>query len=219
MSTGDVIAIVAVIVAIGSFLFGLAAAQKRDLESAESLLTGVLAAMAYWGDLYFGTPYASESIEERAQRDRQAVLDKRWIHLFEVPTEPVAALVSGAPATAWISAGTIEEAGLALWQMRILNELIRQHTDQGRQPLAEIADPELPQPRRDAIATAAYQQSATLHASIGTGAWYGNLTAAIGADLERMQGLIHRNAWTIITSVWSGDVAVMKPDPPAHLRD
>jgi hypothetical protein len=192
VDTGNWIAIGAIF--ISWVLYGLAQRTTRahDIEAARALLKGVLAGMAEWGDMYFAKPYTAASIEERAQRDRTAVMETKWIHLFEIPTEPVAALFSGAAASTWISEKTIEAAGVALWQMRLFNELIRQHTDLGRQHLTEIADPNLFNVRRKAIATAAYQQSTILHATIGTATWYHALKRALNGNIAQLDGQLAR---------------------------
>jgi hypothetical protein len=186
MDTGDWIAIVAIVISWALYGLGQRAARKHDLEAARALLNGVLAGMAKWGDTYFGKPYTEERIAERAQGDYTAVMETRWIHLFEIPTEPVAALLSGAAASAWIDEKTIENAGLALWQMRLFNELVRQHTDLGRQHLSEITDSTLSIECRQVIATAARQQSGILHAAIGTAAWYHALKGAISDNITHI---------------------------------
>jgi len=186
MDTGDWIAIVAIIISWTLYLLGRRAARRHDLEAARELLGGVLAGIAGWGDLYFVNPYTDESVETRAQQDRTKVMERKWIHIYEVPTEPVAALVSGAAASTWINQKTIEAAGVALWQMRLFNELVRQHTDLGRQHFAEFLAPALPTERREAIATAAYQQSVFLHGAIGTAAWYHELKRALGDNIAEL---------------------------------
>lgn len=179
MDLGDWIAIAAIVISWALYGLGQRASRKRDLEAARALLDGVRAGIAGWGDEYFANPYTCESIEARAQMDRTRVMEQNWIHIYEIPTEPVAALVSGAAASTWINQKTIEAAGVALWQMRLFNELVRQHTDLGRQHLAEILDPSLPIERRETIATAAYQQSFYLHGAIGAAEWYHSLKLAL----------------------------------------
>jgi hypothetical protein len=191
MNAGDWIAVVGIVIAILAIAISLAlytrgqrAARRHDLDAARALLNGALAGMVKWGDIYFATPYTNESIEKRAEGDRALVMEQKWQHIYEVPTEPVAALVSGAAASTWIDKKTIEAAGVALWQMRLFNELVRQHTDLGRQHFAEIFDPDLPPKRREAIATAAYMQSRDLHRGISNAAgWYPTLTQALEADI------------------------------------
>lgn len=179
MDVGDWIAVGAIVISWALYGLGQRASRKRDLEAARALLGGVLAGIAGWGDEYFANPYTDESVETRAQQDRMTVMRQNWIHIYEIPTEPVAALVSGAAVSTWINQKTIEAAGVALWRMRLFNELVRQHTDLGRQHFAELVDPALPTERREAIATAAYRQSAFLHGAIGTAAWYHSLKRAL----------------------------------------
>jgi hypothetical protein len=117
------------------------------------------------------------------------VMEAKWQHIYEIPTEPVAALVSGAAASTWINQETIAAAGDALWQMRLFNELVRQHTDLGRQHFVEIFNPALPAERREAIAIAAYRQSRDLHSGIGNVAgWYPTLKQALGANIAEIDG-------------------------------
>jgi hypothetical protein len=196
MNAGDWIAIVGIVIAIVAIAISLAlytrgqrAARKHDLEVARAMVGGALAGIAGWGDLYFGTPYTHESVEQRAQGDRALVMEQEWQHIYEIPTEPVAALVSGAAASTWINQETVAAAGVALWQMRLFNELVRQHTDLGRQHFAEIFDPALPIERREAIAKAAYRQSHDLHSGIGNVPdWYPTLTQALEANIAQIDG-------------------------------
>jgi hypothetical protein len=97
--------------------------------------------------------------------------------------------VSGGAASTWINRETIAAAGVALWQMRLFNELVRQHTDLGCQHFAEIFDPALPAERRKTIAIAAYRQSHDLHSGIGNVAgWYPTLTQALEANIAEIDG-------------------------------
>jgi len=186
MDAGDWIAIGAIVISWALYGLGQRAARRHDLEAARELLGGVLAGMAGWGDIYFAEPYTEESIEAHAQQDRTMVMEQNWIHRYEIPTEPVAALVSGAAASTWINQKTIEAAGVALWKMRLFNELVRQQTDLGRQHFAEILNPALPAERREAIARAAYLQSFNLHTGIGPAAWYPTLKRALGDNIAEI---------------------------------
>jgi hypothetical protein len=189
-------------------LFGLALAvllyqgqrareRGRDLDAAVGLLKAVRAGMTPWGDLYFGDGYDECRIEKHATRDYQAVMDKGYSQVFHVPTEPLAALIASPAAGGLVNTNTVTAANVALWQIGVFNQFVRQQTDFNARHLAEFKDEDLPTARRENLATAAYLISKMLHGSgIGDAKWYANLMGELEANVTELQDHRARRWWT-----------------------
>ncbi|HEY1775945.1 MAG TPA: hypothetical protein VGG41_07275 [Solirubrobacteraceae bacterium] len=191
-STGDYIALGGILVALLLYWFGQSATTTHDVQAARALLSGVRAGMASWGDLYFAHPYTEDRMNAMAQTHYDYVINFTWGYIYEIPTQPVAALVGGAAATSWISEETVAAAGAALWQMDLFNAIARQHNALARQHLAEIVDRGLPEDRRRELATAAHHSSYMVHKAIGPATWYPRLREALRSDVTRLDERLAR---------------------------
>jgi hypothetical protein len=79
-------------------------------------------------------------------------------------------------------------ASVALWQLGIFNQLVRQQTDYNALHLAEIRDDELPLARREALSKAAYSISRMLHKNgVGDAAWYWALIDQLTTNRRELQ--------------------------------
>lgn len=160
--------------------------KRRDLDAAVSVLRAVRDGIRPWGELYFSKGYDDESARERAQKDHDWIMrDKSYGEVFHVPSDPLVALLSHPAAGGLIERETVEAASVALWQIGIFNQLVRQKSDFNARHLAEMRDSDLPPERRRALADAAFSQSAMLHAKgVGDGAWYANLMHRLEDNIE-----------------------------------
>jgi len=204
---GDVLVLVGLLVTWVVYRKARDDAAQRDREAALGSLLGVWATMTEstspagtppsdrehgaptpWGELYFGGGYTEESARARAQQDYDAISKRSYAQVFEVPTEPLAALVASPFAGTLIGNETIEAAQVALWQIGVFNQLVRQQTDLNSRHLAEIADPELPESRRHAVAQGAWWVSFMLHASaIGDARWYARLKGELAQNISLLR--------------------------------
>jgi|GEM_PF-3639355 len=81
--------------------------------------------------------------------------------------------------------GSIEAVNIALWRIDCFNQIVQQLADFNVLHAAEIADRDLPQPRREAIARAARAISTMLHlGGIGDASWYSDLKAAMEKNID-----------------------------------
>jgi hypothetical protein len=159
--------------------------EGRDLDAGRKVLLAIRDAMP-WGDLYFGTGYDDAAAERRAAQDYESIAEHHsYGEIFQVPTEPLAALLANPGAGGPIRRETIEAASNALWQIGIFNQLVRQKTDFNARHLAEFVDRDLPEARREVLANAAFSQSRMLHASgIGDAAWWAAVKDAFHANIK-----------------------------------
>lgn len=167
--------------------------KRRDLDAAVAVLRAVRDGITPWGELYFGKGYSDESARKRAQEDYDWIVkDKSYGEVFHVPTEPLVALLDHPAAGGLIGKETIEVASVALWQLGIFNQLVRQKSDFNGRHLAEIRDVDLSPERRRALADAAFSQSAMLHArGVGDATWWVNLMHQLEANIR---GLLEETA-------------------------
>jgi hypothetical protein len=98
-----------------------------------------------------------------------------------------------------IEAETMRAVGVAVWQIGVFNDLVRQKTDFNALHLVDLCDPALLHARRVKLAEAAKTQSVILHRNgVGEGAWYSKLTC----DLEQnVRALGTRRPWWITLPV------------------
>lgn len=203
MTLGDALGVVSIgLVAVG---FGLtwvlyrldqAAAEDHDVEAARALLCAVRDGTP-WGNEYFQHAYDDAGADARAHHDYVSVSEGSYGEIFEVPTEPVAALLGGTAASRWIDEPTVEAASVALWHLGTFNQLVRQKSDFNRSHLLEFYDAELPKRRRELLAIAAEKQSRMLHRNgVGDTAWYHNLRRQISANIDALDATLRtRRHW------------------------
>ena len=153
-----------------------------------------------WASDYFEKNWTGNDLRNRAKDDRHAVLRGSYSQVFEVPTEPLEALIQSPGAGDLIQSETIEAANIALFRIVRFNQLVRQQTEFYALHLAEIRDNTLPCRRRVAIARAAQTQSRMLH-EYGIGeankeyGWYCKLKTAIGANIKSLKSKRSRRWW------------------------
>jgi hypothetical protein len=154
-----------------------ASEKRRDVDAALSVLRAVRDGTRPWGDLYFCTGYDGATTKTRAQEDYDTIMnDMSYGEVFRVPADPLVTLLSHPAAGGLIRKETVEAASVALWQIGIFNQLVRQKSDFNGRHLAEIRGSQLAPERRKALADAAFSQSAMLHRSgVGDAAWWASL--------------------------------------------
>lgn len=162
--------------------------KRRDIDAALSVLQAVHDGIKPWGDLYFSKGYDDESARKRAQEDYDWIInDKSYGEVFHVPADPLMALLSHPAAGGLIGRETVEAASVALWQIGIFNQLVRQKSDFNGRHLAEIRSGDLSPERRTSLADAAFSQSTMLHAKgVNDGAWYANLMRRLDTNIEAL---------------------------------
>jgi hypothetical protein len=148
---------------------------------------------------YFATGYTDQSALGRAQQDYDWIMDKSYGQVFPFATDSLAALIRSPSAGSLIEAETMRTVGLAVWQMGVFNDLVRQKTDFNALHLVELANANLPDSRWTELAEAAKAQSAMLHRhGVGDGEWYSELKC----DLEQnIRALGARRPWWITVPV------------------
>jgi hypothetical protein len=184
---GDALTLLGLAIAVLLFQAQREQERRRALDAAFDLLSAVRDGILPWGELYFRGGYDEETARQRAQRDFDYVMTCGYGQVFHVPTEPLAALIASPAAGGLIGKATVEAANVALWQLGVFNQLVRQQTDFNASHLAEIRDGTLPQTRRQAIADAAYSLSGMLHAQgIGDASWYAALMRELEANMREL---------------------------------
>jgi hypothetical protein len=162
--------------------------KQRDRDAALSVLRAVRDGIMPWGELYFCKGYDDESAKKRAQQDYDWIMkDTSYGEVFHVPAAPLVALLSHPAAGGLIVRETVEAASVALWQIGIFNQLVRQKSDFNARHLAEIRDKDLPPERRRGLADAAFTQSVMLHAKgVADATWWANLKHQLQTNIEAL---------------------------------
>jgi hypothetical protein len=205
VSLGDALVLLGIAVAVLLYALERAASQRRDLDAALSLLLAVRDGMP-WGDLYFGDGYDDAQAIRRAEQDYDLVREGAYGEIFEVPAAPLEALVTNPATGDYIERSTVHAVNVALWQIGVFNQFVRQKTDFNTRHLVEILDEELPEPQRLALARAARSQSQMLHShGVGINPWYANLKRELSANIEVLKHRRSRRWWTR----WSIALAVV----------
>lgn len=179
MTLGDVLTLTGLGLAVLLYVAQRWVERARVVDSAIAVLNAVHDGIRPWGDLYFGGPYDDEAVKRRARVDYEAVMKKGYNQVFQVPSEPLVALISHPSAGGLIGKKTIERASVSLWQMGLFNQLVRQQTEFYARFLPEISDENLASDRREALANAAGSISHMLHGRIGDASWYAEMVAAL----------------------------------------
>jgi hypothetical protein len=197
----------AIVVAWAIFRLERFASRRRDIAGARAVLAAVQRGMieglpgdpqSAWGEAYFAEVYDFATAVARAKEAGAAVTNRRaWESVFSVPTEPLAVLATSS--TDLISSETIFAANVALWRVRVFNQLVRVQDDFNARHASEFVqgDP----PRLAALADATRELSFGLHfhgiGQAGTDeGWYGRLKRAVAADVERLGALGREGLWT-----------------------
>jgi hypothetical protein len=209
VTLGDALTLVGLAVAVFFYALQRASDRRRDVESALGLLRAVRHGMGEtvgnekgWAAVFYGSTWTGDALDERAQEDYDAVMKGGYNQVFEtrVPSAPLEALIVAPGAGGLIAPETIQAANHALYQVGVFNQLVRQQTEFWRQHLAEIADRNLEDSRREAIARAAKAQSRMLHASgIGAagspGGWFSALTTAVDVNISTLEAQVASRWW------------------------
>lgn len=201
VSVGAALALLGLSLAWGLYRLERSASRRRDIDAARGLLLGVKRGMVGgWGDEYFAQRWTAAAAEGAAQHHKDLVLKRGYEQILVVPTEPLAALVSNPAAGSLISEDTVAAASLGLWHVEGFNQLVGQHSGMLAEYLVEMSDPNTPQARREAIASAIGVQARMLHRrGVGEpdeeGGWYRRLKESVDADLARLHDL-GRRRWT-----------------------
>lgn len=196
MTLGDVLILLSLALTWLVYWLGRAASTGRDLGTALALLRAVQSGMP-WGALYFGSGYDAKAVDDRARQEYETVLHGSYGQVFHVPTEPLAALVANPAAGGLVRRATVEAASVALWQLGVFNQLVRQQTDFNARHLAELYDDGLPPQRRETLAKAASAHSRMLHANgIGDAHWYQTLMRELATNIDLLNAQLGRPWWT-----------------------
>ena len=173
------------VVAVGLYRLQLAADRKRDIDAARSVLVAVQEGIRVWAEDYFKEGWADPArAASRANGEYLLVMKRQWGFVYGVPTDALTALLGNPAAGRWISEQTVAAVGLAVWHIRRFNQFVRQQTDFMGHNLVDIYDPNLPAPRREALARAAEGQSLVLHFhGIGDTSWYRDLKDQLAKNI------------------------------------
>jgi hypothetical protein len=187
---GDLIVLATLFVTYLIYLRQASASDERDIDSVLGMLRAVRSGIEPWGKEYFRRGYDDDAAAKQSERDADLVRTNNYYQVFSVPTEPLAAIIEH-PEEGWlIDTDTIEAANIALWRLRVFNQLVQQQTDFNAYYLPEIYDGTLSQPRREALAAAAGQISRMIHGrGIGDASWYRDLMDSLDRNIER---LVHK---------------------------
>jgi hypothetical protein len=210
-SLGDLIAVAALALAWLTFRLDRAASDRGEVLAALSLLRGAREGFfRAIGDFYFAGIYTDAAAKQRAQTGAGG-LD----HVFVLPTEPIAALIADqrAVAAGLISPDTVVRATVALWQLRKINELVREQAMFNAVHAPDFVDKSIPADRRAAVVEGGVGISAFLHGKgIGDArdSWYEPLKTSVDQDLGALESrggwknALRRNA-----AFMPGDVAAL----------
>ncbi len=178
------------------------ARQQSAVGAARAVLNAALHGMVKgfgdqrgWGDIYFATRYTPAVLAEQASEAHRVVLaEQRFSQVFEVPTEPVAAVATAVYPTDLLLERTRFAANTALWRLRVFNQLVRLQTTFNSQHTAEVVNPETPAERREELAAASASIAVMLHGNgIGEAAapngWYGLFKETLEENVRHLDGL------------------------------
>jgi len=166
------------------------AARLRSINDARARLIAVREAEPWLGK-YFTTLWTPEKAKEAAERHRDKILKREYELVLEVPPEPLVSLVMAAGGGDLLLDKTVRSANVALWHIRVFNQLVRQHTDLLRQHLAEIVDRKTSRARLGVVARTVGAQAGMLHErgvgeANGPQGWYRTLRKAVRANLAHL---------------------------------
>jgi hypothetical protein len=171
---GDVLVLIGIAVAAVVYRRQKSDGVMRDVTSTLADLQAIRSGVTKWGDLYFTTDYSNDEITEpRAQRDYAAVMaGSSPGQIFRVPTEPLASLIQRSETSPLITSQTMQAVNDALWCIGKFNQFVQQQTDYFACHMNELADLELPEQRRIALAEGARWISIMIHRwTIGNAGW------------------------------------------------
>jgi hypothetical protein len=201
---------VAFVVAWLTFRIERAAVRRREIASAQAVLTAVRRGLVLgmpslgeeyqgWGRLYFARS-ASGATALQAGADAQRLVERGGSYqAYRVPLAPLERLATARGAGTLVSEETVLAANLALWRVGVFNHLVDKQTSFNVAHAVEIADDATPSDRRRAISVAAAGIATALHLDgVGRAAddngWYRRLTEAVAADIRRL-GRLHASPW------------------------
>jgi hypothetical protein len=230
MSLGDALTLLGIALAVLLWELQRLVDERWEIDAAGALIVAVRQGLAPWGDLYFGAGYDAAAAEARGAEDFRLVMDRNYAQVFHVPTEPLEALIANPAAGGRITEATVTVANVALWQLGVFNQLVGQQTDFNAQHIAEMRDPTLPPPRREALATAASSISTMLHRhGISDALWYSALLRQLETNRLDLVRWRRRSWWSrptlvaaalfsvvaVVASLWTGVDRVTNGDLPA----
>lgn len=181
---GDWLVLVGLAVSVLIYLSQQSDERQRDMDAVVAMLRAVRDGMKPTGTLYFNA-YDEPGARHRAQQDFDHIMEYGFGQVFPVPVEPLTALIAQPGDGELVHRETIEAVNIALWRIDCFNQIVQQLADFNVLHAAEIADRDLPQPRREAIARAARAISTMLHlGGIGDASWYSDLKAALEKNID-----------------------------------
>ena len=206
------------------------AAGRRDTASARGLLTAVRAGMVEhrhtpgWGEEYLAELYTDADAAARASLAVMSVERGTFDQTFVVPTEPLELLARASPQTGSISVETVAAANVALWRLKVFNQLVGQQTLFNALNITAIVDSSLTPERKATLADAARAIAFVVHRhGIGManapGGWYRNLKESLADDITALERLEARPWWrralsepayvVVDAAAWGGLVAAL----------
>lgn len=182
------------------------ATARAATESARGLLASVRAGMVEhrggpgWGEAFLRERYTEALAIQRATTSMRSVEHGFIDQVFVVPTEPLELLARASPQVGFISVETVSAANVALWRLKVLNQLVGQQTLFNALHVAEMTDPATTTDRRAALAEATRVVAYTvLRQGIGEanapGGWYRNLKEALSGDIATLERRGARPWW------------------------
>ena len=204
------------------------ATGRNATASARGLLASVRAGMVEhrdgpgWGEAFLGDAYTDADAVSRATHAMKGVDRGMPDQTFVAPTEPLELLARASPQAGFISVETVSAANVALWRLKVFNQLVGQQTLFNALHMAEITDRSTSKERREVLKEAARTVAFTvLRHGIGEanapGGWYRNLKEALSHDIANLDRRGARPWWrraldepafaVVDVAVWGGVVA------------
>jgi len=152
------------------------------------VLIAVRSVNPYGKDHFGGKGYSAQAAEDRANLDRDQIMNYSYFQNFQVPPEPIASLIQNAGSGWPLNIETVEAANNALWRITTFNQLVQQQTNFNAAHVSEFLDKTLDIERRQALAKAGRAISVMIHGSaIGDTQWYPRLITALDRNIQELE--------------------------------